>query len=366
MNSHTSNMFSLFLFTTLICVSSSSIIQDQYYSILGPNLDKLPSEDEAIKLFQVWKREHGRVYKDLEEMAKKFEIFVSNVKSITESNAKRSSPYSFLRGLNQFADWSFKEFQETYLHELPMTRGSGMNLTDFNCVAPSSVDWRSRGAVTSVKDQGSCGSCWAFGAVGAIEGAYAIRTGNLIDLSPQEILDCDSTSSGCNGGLARKGLSWVTSGNGGAIASHQDYPYVAMQGTCKASKTRNSAYIDGYCAVSQSDNAFMCATVMHPISMSFYVVDDFTSYKSGIYDGPNCPDSGSTNHAMLIVGYDSRDGVGFWIVKNSWGSEWGMNGYAWIKRDTSKPYGVCAMFGRPAYSATKCSDGSQNPSIGSM
>jgi len=170
---HTSNLFLLFFFmtcTTLICLSSSSCgIPDQYNSILGPNLDKLPSQEEAMQLFQLWKKEHGRVYRDLEEMAKKFEIFVSNVKNIIESNAKRSSPSSYLLGLNQFADWSPYELQETYLHNIPMPENiSAMDLNDSPCSAPPSVDWRPI-AVTAVKNQKDCGKflffCFFFPAV---------------------------------------------------------------------------------------------------------------------------------------------------------------------------------------------------------
>ncbi|TKY71831.1 P34 thiol protease [Spatholobus suberectus] len=124
---------------------------------MGPNLDKLPSLDEAIQLFQLWKREHGRVYKDLEEMAKKFEI---DVKNIIESNAKRTS---YPLGLNQFSDWSHNELQQTYLHELAMPANSDMNLNEVSCSAPPSLDWRSKGVVTEVKDQSWCGKLLFFG-----------------------------------------------------------------------------------------------------------------------------------------------------------------------------------------------------------
>ncbi|TKY71830.1 P34 thiol protease [Spatholobus suberectus] len=367
--SHTSNLFLLFLFTVctaLICFSSSSSIPGQYYSILDANLDKLPSQDEAIQLFQLWKREHGRVYKDLEEMAKKFEIFVSNLKDIVESNAKRTSPSSYLLGLNQFADWSPKELQETYLHELAMPANSRMeDLNDLPCNAPPSVDWRLNGVVTDVKNQLQCGSCWAFSATGAMEGINAIVTGNLISLSEQELVDCDPVSHGCSGGWVDAAFRWVIGNNG--IASELDYPYNGTNGACKASTILNSATIDGYSPVAPSDNGLLSATVKQPTTVYFNVVNDFFNYKSGIYDGPNCPvNSTSINHAMLVVGYGSENGVGFWIVKNSWGTTWGMNGYSWIKRDTSKPYGVCGIHAWQTYIPTIYSGGSENLSISSM
>ncbi|KAK7290399.1 hypothetical protein RIF29_04798 [Crotalaria pallida] len=127
-------------------------------SILGYNLDKRPSQDEAIQLFQLWKNENGRVYKNLEEMAKKFEIFIYNLNYIIDTNAKRSSSSSYVLGLNEFADWSPEEFKETYLHELNLSiDNNDIKLNDMACQAPSSLDWRTRGVVTPVKNQGSCG-----------------------------------------------------------------------------------------------------------------------------------------------------------------------------------------------------------------
>ncbi|XP_057434176.1 ervatamin-B-like [Lotus japonicus] len=344
MISHTSNIFLLFFIcTTFSCLSSSFRIPTPYSSIMGPNLDKLPSQDEAIQLFQQWKKDHGRVYKDLGEMAKKFEIFLSNLKYITESNAKRKSPHDFLLGLNKFADWSAKEFQETYLHELDMPKeeSSIMKLDDLPCDAPSSLDWRSKGVVTHVKDQEDCGSCWAFSVVGAIEGINAINTGRLTRLSEQELLDCDRVSKGCGGGWADKALDWVV--RNGGIASEQDYTYTAKQVACKASQIPNNATVDGYYHVDKSENGLLCAAAQQPISVCLYAhSDDFANYNYGVYDGTNCPVvSVQVNHCMLIVGYDSVDGQDYWIVKNSWGSTWGMDGYMWIKRNTGKERGVC-------------------------
>ncbi|OIW01314.1 hypothetical protein TanjilG_10475 [Lupinus angustifolius] len=344
MISQTSLLFLIsIIFTTFISLSTSSPILTQY-SILGPNLDKYPSHEDAIKLFQLWKKEHGRVYNDLQEMAKRFDIFISNMNDIIESNSKRTSSSDYLLGLNKFADWSNKEFEETYLNNnVDMPEDSDMKLNDDStCYVPSRLDWRKKGVVTEVKDQGSCGSCWAFATVAGIEGINAIATRNLISLSEQQLVSCDKNSHGCKGGKVKNGLDWVL--NNGGIASEEDYPYIAKNGTCrKTYKVRNSAYIDGYRRLANSDNALLRATSIQPI-IACLNATAFKHYQGGIFNGRYCKKTTHTSHCVLIVGYNSnKNGVDYWIAKNSWGNDWGRDGYILIKRNTGLPYGVCAI-----------------------
>ncbi|XP_058750077.1 caricain-like [Vicia villosa] len=239
MISHTINLFFIFtIFTTFLCLSSCDDgIPNKYSSILGPNNDKLPTQDEAIQLFQLWKKEHGRVYNDLALMSKKFGIFLSNLRIITNANRKRNSSDDFLLGLTNFADMSSKEFQESYLHDIDMS-GNTMNLQDDvhlpSFTLPTSVNWIKQGAVTDVMDQiPPCNSCWAISAVGAIEGINAIKKKNLIKLSVQELVDCDSGSHGCEGGEVRTAYDWVISNKG--ITDEYNYPYTARKGPCRSS-----------------------------------------------------------------------------------------------------------------------------------
>ncbi|CAI8591022.1 unnamed protein product [Vicia faba] len=160
---------------------------------------------------------------------------------------------------------------------------------------PSSLDWRSKGAVTPVKNQGHCGSCWAFAAVGAIEGIVAIETGKLLNFSEQEVLDC-SKSNGCKGGSSIKAFEWVIGNEGVALES--DYNYTAVKGTiCKASQIQNSPFsaINSFNHVNQSEEGLLCAVVKQPIKVSFHVTRDFKDYTHGIYKGPDCP----KNHSRL-------------------------------------------------------------------
>ncbi|CAL5183572.1 unnamed protein product [Lathyrus oleraceus] len=361
--SYNSNPFRFFvIFTACLCIyfafqkkkpahlniSSNFEIQPNNYSpISEPILDKLPNQDEVLRLFQQWKKEHGRVYHDLEEMSKKFATFVSNLKYIIETNAKRDSPNSAFLGLTNYADLSSTEFRETYmtLNTDAMDFANDDDVQDVTCSdPPSTLDWRTSGAVTPVKAQNGCGCCWAFSAVAAIEGIVAIKTGTLISLSEQELLDCEPTGS-CSGGRVSDAINWVIGNKG--IASRADYPYTASKGDCRASQIQNSANssIDSRQPVQRSDRALLCAVAKQPVSVIIYAESPkFQSYKGGLFKGEDCPvDPKNVTHGMLVVGYNSLNGEDYWIVKNSHATTWGIQGYMWIKRDYNKQYGVCGI-----------------------
>ncbi|KAI5447783.1 zingipain-2 [Lathyrus oleraceus] len=365
--SYTSNRFLMFIiFTACLCLyfaiqkknpdenediliipSKFEIPTSKYTTISGLKLDKLPNQDDVIELFQVWKKENGRVYSDPEEMARKFETFVTNLKYIVESNAKRDSPHSARLGLNNFADWSSTEYRETYmtLNIDAMDIVNEDDVEDVTCSdPPSTLDWRSRGAVTPVKNQGLCGACWAFATVGAIEGIVAIKTNNLTRLSEQELLDCEPVGS-CLQGSVNRAFIWIKENKG--IASEDDYPYTFKKDVCRKTTIQNSANsgIDSHHLVERSERGLLCAVAKQPISVSIYAESpSYQLYEDGVFKGEDCPlDSKNVTHSMVIVGYNSVNNEDYWIVKNSQGTGWGMEGYMWIKRNTTKMYGVCAI-----------------------
>ncbi|WCJ27209.1 Granulin repeat cysteine protease family protein [Euphorbia peplus] len=321
------------------------------YSVVGNDLTELLSEERVKELFQAWKEKHRKVYTHLEEAEKRLENFRRNLKFVVHKNSGEGHRV----GLNRFADLSNDEFKQKYMSKVkkPMKKlRDGMSSSQRNlqnCVAPSTLDWRNKGVVTPVKDQGDCGSCWSFSVTGAIEGINTIVTGDLISLSEQELVDCDTTNYGCEGGYMDYGFEWVIS-NGG-IDTESNYPYTGLDGTCNVTKEDTKVVsIDGYEDVAESDSALLCATVQQPISVgidgSAY---DFQLYTSGIYDGSCSSDPDDIDHAVLIVGYGSEDGEEYWIVKNSWGTEWGMDGYFYLKRSTESTYGVCAVNAMASY-----------------
>ncbi|KAI9120344.1 hypothetical protein K1719_007377 [Acacia pycnantha] len=340
-----------FIWGSLACLSHGF---PSKYSILGYELDKYPTEEEQVlELFQHWKKEHGRFYRRPDEAAMRFEIFKRNLKHVVEKNAMTStSPNAHRLGLNRFADMTNEEFRRKYFSKMKKptkTRGrdlinGGFHFKDDSCEdAPSSLDWRKKGVVTGVKDQQDCGSCWAFSTTGAIEGINAIDTGKLISLSEQELVDCDTTNDGCEGGYMDYAFEWVIS-NGG-IDKETDYPYTGRDGTCNITKEeRKVVSIDGYTDVTQTESALLCATVKQPISVGMDgSALDFQLYTGGIYDGDCSSDPDDIDHAVLIVGYGSEDGEDYWIVKNSWGTDWGLDGYFLLIRNADEKYGKCAI-----------------------
>ncbi|GLJ05594.1 hypothetical protein SUGI_0020900 [Cryptomeria japonica] len=207
---------------------------------------------------------------------------------------------------------------------------------------PSSLDWREKGAVTNVKDQGSCGDCWAFSATGAIEGINSIFTGSLVSLSEQELCDCDTSyNSGCDGGLMDYAFQWVI--RNGGIDTEEDYPYVGAEKTCNRKKVnRQVVTIDDYIDIpANNERALLQAVAKQPVSVGISGGGRaFQLYSDGIFTGP-C--TSSLDHAALIVGYGSQNGLAYWIVKNSWGKNWGRNGYSYMVRNTDVPEGICGI-----------------------
>nr|P60994.1 RecName: Full=Ervatamin-B; Short=ERV-B [Tabernaemontana divaricata]1IWD_A Chain A, ERVATAMIN B [Tabernaemontana divaricata] len=210
---------------------------------------------------------------------------------------------------------------------------------------PSFVDWRSKGAVNSIKNQKQCGSCWAFSAVAAVESINKIRTGQLISLSEQELVDCDTASHGCNGGWMNNAFQYIIT-NGG-IDTQQNYPYSAVQGSCKPYRLRVVS-INGFQRVTRNnESALQSAVASQPVSVTVEAAGaPFQHYSSGIFTGP-C--GTAQNHGVVIVGYGTQSGKNYWIVRNSWGQNWGNQGYIWMERNVASSAGLCGIAQLPSY-----------------
>ncbi|MQL79644.1 hypothetical protein Taro_012100 [Colocasia esculenta] len=335
-----------------------------------------PEGNEAVglELFHRWMVKHRRVYTQPEEKATRYANFLRNIEFVRMRNAATASGGSRV-GLNVFADFSNEEFKEMYSSRALKSKAaleregrkrlmeSAERRVAITCDVdvPTSLDWRKKGAVTAVKDQGQCGGCWAFSSTGAMEGINAITTGELISLSEQELIDCDTSNDGCNGGYMDYAFEWVTS-NGG-IDTEQNYPYTGVDSVCNTTKEDIKVVsIDGYRDVSPSDIALLCAVVQQPISVGIDGSSlDFQLYTGGIYNGDCSSNPDDIDHAVLIVGYGQEKGIDYWITKNSWGTNWGMEGYIYIERNTTLPYGICAINAMASYPTKQSSSHTAGP-----
>lgn len=345
-------LYALALAATFISTTHVSLAEHLEYAP-----EDVESETRLSELFEAWNSKHGKHYGegDALEKEKRFKIFKENLVHIHRHNSQGTS--SFTLGLTRFADLTNQEFKAlnyfgarpalSRRNESSKGRLGACTTTDL----ATAYDWRDKGMVAGIKNQGGCGCCWAFSAVGAIESANAIATGTLVKLSEQELVSCDTLDSGCSGGWMDRAFSWVMM-NGG-IDSEDDYPYTSSSGsapTCISSKLRKDIVsIKDFVDVDQYDeSALLCAVAIQPVSIALNGdAFDFQLYSGGVYDGV-CS-STVINHAILIVGWGESNGVQYWIGKNSWGTSWGADGYVSLVRGKGLTKGICGMYYKSSY-----------------
>ncbi|CAD5178155.1 unnamed protein product [Musa acuminata subsp. malaccensis] len=301
-----------------------------------------------VDMFEQWIAQHGRAYEDKAEKLYRLGVFTRNMEHVNAFLQAGGRSYTI--GLNRFADLTKEEFLSTYATgRMRPSDASYPGLQPFryvNMTAPSSIDWRNKGAVTPVKDQTTCGACWAFSAVASMESINKIAKGSLIPLSEQQLLACDDNDNGCSGGLHYHAFSYVVS-NGG-ITTEANYPYHPNVSTCNSTKQSDHAVsITGYGIVPTNDEKLlMNAVANQPVSVSIDA-SELQFYAGGIFDGP-CDTY--LNHEAALVGYGTdENGTAYWIAKNSWGTSWGDHGYILLKKDVAQKEGLCGVAIRASY-----------------
>ncbi|KAF8769219.1 hypothetical protein HU200_006723 [Digitaria exilis] len=315
------------------------------------------TEAEAREMYDLWLAEHGRAYNALGERDRRFRVFWDNLRFVDAHNA-RAGEHGYTLGMNQFADLTNEEFRAAYLGAaLSAQAGNGTVGERYRHdgveALPDSVDWREKGAIAPIKNQGQCGSCWAFSAVSTVESINQLVTGELITLSEQELVECSTNggNSGCNGGLMDSAFAFIIQ-NGG-IDTEADYPYKAVDGQCDINrKNAKIVSIDGYEDVPKNSEKSLQKAVAHqPVSVAIAAGGrEFQLYKSGIFTG-SC--TTTLDHGVVAVGYGTEDGKDYWIVRNSWGPKWGEAGYVRMERNIDAATGKCGIAMMASYPTKK-------------
>lgn len=331
-------------------------------------------DNKVLNRFMNWLDIHKIESKDDFHLAHIFDNWISNDRYIELINAKN---LSYTLGHNQFSGMDSQEFAEYngFKNNIELfSKGDGFlrgtvptsgqeSIMELSAL-PTSVDWRTQGKVTTPKDQGQCGSCYTFSTTGALEGAYSIKYGNLMSFSEQQIVDCSTMKNGgpnmgCNGGQIVASETWV--GKNGGLCAENSYPYVSgttqTAGTCQktCSVVSGSKITKTTSVAPNSDTAMMTAIVQQPVSVAIEAdQQSYQLYQQGVFTG-SC--GTNLDHAVLLVGYGSQSGQDYYILKNSWGTNWGMGGYILLGKGTNpttgKPYnngaGQCGVLMQGAY-----------------
>uniref|UniRef100_A0A8C2GKT3 Cathepsin S-like n=1 Tax=Cyprinus carpio TaxID=7962 RepID=A0A8C2GKT3_CYPCA len=346
--------------------------------------------------WELWKKTHNKFYSSKVEELGRRELWERNIQLITLHNLEASMGlHSYDLGMNHMGDMTTEEILQSFATTRvpPNYKRQTMNFVGSSgAPVPDSLDWREKGYVSSVKMQGACGSCWAFSSVGALEGQLMKATGKLVDLSPQNLVDCSSSygNKGCNGGFMSSAFQYVI--DNGGIDSESSYPYEGKQGQCRYNPSQHAANCTKYYFVSQGDEEALKQALasVGPISVAIdatrpqfilyrsgensvsirwstrsqmfvirvcfkwcvgllflYISKMLFShlYTAGVYNDPTC--TKKVNHAVLAVGYGATAGQDFWLVKNSWGTGFGDGGYIRMARNQNNMCGIASYASYP-------------------
>ena len=311
-----------------------------YFGLENQIETKTVPASEFSSQFNSFRSKFGKIYSSENDAKYRQAIFNKNLEMINNHNSDSSSTYQL--GINQFSDLTFEEFSSFYLKPLapeliipepsPELYFAPVSFED------NELDWRTKGIINKVKNQARCGSCWAFSAVAAVEQAYSLFKGEkVIDLAEQELVDCSRSygNQGCNGGWEDKGIAYIKDKG---ISDQVDYPYVARDQTCKKTNTGKHK-VASVNFVPAGPAPYVARLRIQPTTAAFHVQNDFFQYKSGVYNPKSCPKQ--ANHAVNSIGFKVDGATPYFLVRNSWGTAWGDQGFFKIAIATGS--GICGF-----------------------
>jgi len=308
-----------------------------------PNCNKKPETplSKACQMFQEFEEKFEKKYEDDTKRLERYLVFLENLAEI--EFMKLQDPSAKYSHLTPLADWSRGEYSaRNNLHKQETFDASVTPvLEDINVDdAPKSFSWIEKGGVNAVKDQGQCGSCWSFATVANIEGTYFNQNGKLESLSEQELVSCDKTDNGCNGGLPSNAVKWLIAQKHG-LELESEYKYDGRDEACSIDKSKERVFVYNWVQVNVGKEDEMAAALVKYGPLSIGINAMFMQfYFGGVANPPAllC-DPKMLDHGVTIVGYNEESGQQYWIIRNSWGPGWGEKGYYWIVRGT----GACGL-----------------------
>jgi len=314
----------------------------------------------VVEEWEAWKTIHRKGYNSTEEEKFRMKIYMENKQRIAKHNTRYyQGHHNYKLEMNHYGDLLPHEFSgmmNGFRQDLKLLQGANGQkeaatfIPPANVELPKNVDWREKGAVTPVKDQGQCGSCWSFSATGALEGQHFRQTGKLVSLSEQNLVDCSTSygNHGCNGGLMDFAFKYIKDNHG--IDTEASYPYEAVDDTCQFKKRDVGATDVGFVDIKQGDEEALKAAVatVGPVSVAIDASQpSFQFYSEGVYDEPACSPI-NLDHGVLCIGYGvSDDGQEYWLVKNSWNTVWGDQGYIKMARNKNNMCGIASSASYP-------------------
>jgi cathepsin L len=329
------------MFQAMYCFATLSPLFHGCYKSSGPVIFSELSD------FHDWRLKYNKTYHTDSGKTRIGEYYKNWLNNRDYVNSHNMKNLGFHLELNELADenpiyWMRKKNYNIYIASTDFTN---YEPEEEEPRLPNAVDWRKSGIVTPVKNQQQCGSCWAFSAVGSMEGQHAKKTGSLLSLSESQLVDCDQNDYGCDGGWMDKAFEYAIK-NG--METETDYPYKPMDEKCNFTKLKVHASFSEYKDVIGGEAALKKAVAnVGPVSVAIDASNpDFQFYKEGVYYNPECSTT-MLDHGVLVVGYGSTDnGTDYWVVKNSWGENWGNKGYIWMARNRNNSCGIAT---KPSY-----------------